>query len=127
VLPTCHCLQSDMHHGSPLNVLLTIFSCVQVATLTSTEVLAVHVKFKSLLDERMKRIRNPFDKNRGFLRFHDAVPPAFEGSFPTAFVVEKNLVEHDELFGAHSVVSKESANIMRQLLKRARDSESEEE
>jgi hypothetical protein len=85
------------------------------------------VKFKSLVDERMKRIRNPFDGNRGFLRFHDTVSPAFEGSFPSAFVIEKDLVQHEDLFGAHSVFSADSAKKMRQLLKRARDSGSEEE
>jgi hypothetical protein len=75
----------------------------------------------------MKRIRNPFDKNRASLKFHDAVPAAFNGSFPIAFVVEKELVNNDDLFGAHSVVSPESAKKMRQLLKRARESDSDDD
>jgi hypothetical protein len=36
-------------------------------------------------------------------------------------------VNNDDLFGAHSVVCAESANNMRQLLKRARESDSDDD
>jgi hypothetical protein len=91
-----------------------------VASLTSTELIAVYTKFKGVVDTRMRRFPDRFNPQRLPLKFYDAVPAVFKGQFPPVYVLEENFTSGDALFGAHSVLSEEGRKQMQALLGKRR-------
>jgi hypothetical protein len=65
---------------------------VQVASLTSTELIAVYTKFKGIVDTRMRRFVDRFNRQRLPLKFYDAVPALFTGQFPPVYVLEQDIM-----------------------------------
>lgn len=99
-----------------------------MAALSSTEVLAVFVQFKARVEARLRAFKDPHSERRAPVRFTQAIPYDFKGSFPVLYVVEKDIVQDDSLFGAHSVVAPETANELRNIMmKRKRGDDSEDE
>lgn len=101
---------------------------LQVAALTSNQVLAVYVQFKALVESKLKLYKDPHCPRKSPVRFTQAIPHDFRGKFPVMYVVGPDVTEAESLFGANTVLPQETAATLRNLLqKRKRADHSDEE
>ena len=80
--------------------------------------LSVYVQFKARVQAQLQVYKDPHCPRRSPVKFTQAIPYMFEGSFPVMYVVKKNVVADVGLFGAHTVVLPETAENVRSLLRK---------
>jgi threonine synthase len=91
------------------------------------EVLAVYIAFKARVEAKLKMFKDPHCPRRSPVRFTQAIPYEFKGTFPVMYVVDKEIVEDADLFGSHTVVTPATANAVRALMRKRKRVESDSE
>ncbi len=90
--------------------------------------LSVYVQFKGRVEARLQQFKDPHSVRRAPVKFTQAIPLDFKGSFPVLYVVGKDITEDPLLFGAHSVVLPSTAAALSNLMKkRKRGDDSDDE
>jgi hypothetical protein len=80
------------------------------------------------VEARLRQYKAPHCVRRSPLKFTQAIPLDFKGSFPALYVVGKDIIQDPLLFGAHSVVLPGTAAELATLMKkRKRGEDSDEE